>query len=45
MSENKIIRDLYRGTNEFMKGDQSRTNLIKDENGEVLADSHNTLSR
>jgi hypothetical protein len=43
-SKNKNIRDLYRGINDF-KGYQPRTNLVKDENGDVLADSHNTLNR
>jgi hypothetical protein len=43
-SKNKNIRDLYRGINEF-KGDyQSRSNLVKDENGDSLADSHNILN-
>jgi hypothetical protein len=35
---NKNIRDLYRGINEFKKGYQSRINIIKDENGNLLAD-------
>jgi hypothetical protein len=30
-STNKNIRDLYRGINEFKKGYQPRTNLVKDE--------------
>jgi hypothetical protein len=32
-------------TNEFKKGYQPRTNLVKDENGDLLADSHNILNR
>jgi hypothetical protein len=40
-SENKNIRDLYRGTNEFKKGYQPRTNLVKDERGDLLADPQN----
>jgi hypothetical protein len=28
-SKNKNIRDLYRGINEFIKGYQPRTNLVK----------------
>jgi hypothetical protein len=40
-SKNKNIRDMYRGTNEFMRGYQLRNNLIKDENGDLLADSQN----
>jgi hypothetical protein len=42
---NKNIRDLYRGINEFNKGYQPRNNLVKDENGDLLADSHNILNR
>jgi hypothetical protein len=37
-NKNKNIRDLYRGINEFKKGYQPRTNIIKDENGNLLAD-------
>jgi hypothetical protein len=28
-----------------MKGYQPRTNLVKDENGDLIADSHNILNR
>jgi hypothetical protein len=42
---NKNIRDLYRGINEFKKGYQPRTNIIKDENGNLLADPQNVLNR
>jgi hypothetical protein len=34
--------DLYRRINEFKEGYQPRTNLVKDENDDLLADSHNT---
>jgi hypothetical protein len=44
-NKNKNIRDLYRGINEFKKGYQPRSNLVKDENGDLLADSHNILNR
>jgi hypothetical protein len=44
-SKNIIIRDLYRGINEFKRGYQSRSNLVKDENGKLLADSHSILNR
>jgi hypothetical protein len=44
-SKNKNIRDLYRGINEFKKGYQPRTNLVKDERGDLLADPHNILNR
>jgi hypothetical protein len=37
-SKNKNIRDLYRGINEFKRGYQSRSNFVKDENGDLLAD-------
>ena len=39
------IRDLYRGINEFKKGYQPRTNIVKDEKGNVFADSHSILAR
>jgi hypothetical protein len=42
-SKNKDIRDLYRGINEFKRGYQPRNNLVKDEKGDLLADSQNTL--
>jgi hypothetical protein len=38
-SKNKNIRDLYRGINEFKRGYQPRNNLVKDGNGDLLADS------
>jgi hypothetical protein len=44
-STNKNIRDLYRGINKFNKGYQSTTYLVKDENGDQLADFHNILNR
>jgi hypothetical protein len=44
-SKNKNIRDLYRGINKFKRGNQTCSNLVKDENGDLLADSHNFLSR
>jgi hypothetical protein len=37
-NKNKNIRDLYRGINEFKKGYQPRISIIKDENGNLLAD-------
>jgi hypothetical protein len=46
-SYNKNIRDLYTGVNEFKGGYQatSNINVVKDENGDMLADSHNILNR
>jgi hypothetical protein len=41
MKWNKNIRDLYRGINYFKMGYQPRSNLVKDENGDLFADSHN----
>jgi hypothetical protein len=41
----KILRDLYRGMNEFKEGYQPRINIIKDENGNLLADSQSVLNR
>jgi hypothetical protein len=34
-----------RGINEFEKDYQLRTNTAKDENGDLLTDSHTTLNR
>jgi hypothetical protein len=39
------LRGLYRGINEFKRAYWPRNNLVKDENGDLLADSHNILSR
>jgi hypothetical protein len=36
---------MYRGIYEFKMGYQPRTNLVKDENGDLLADSHSILNR
>jgi hypothetical protein len=44
-NKNKNIRDFYRGINEFKKGYQPRINIIKDENGNLLADPQNVLNR
>jgi hypothetical protein len=44
-SKNKNIRDLYSGINEFKKGYQPRTDLVKDERGDLLADPHKILDR
>jgi hypothetical protein len=41
---NQNIRDLYRAINEFKSSYQPRSNLVKDETGYWLADSHNTLN-
>jgi hypothetical protein len=44
-SKNKNTRDLYRGINAFEKGYQPRGSLVKDENGDLLADFHNIVNR
>jgi hypothetical protein len=44
-NKNKNIRDLYKGINEFKKWYQPRINIIKDENGKLLADLQNVLNR
>jgi hypothetical protein len=38
-SKNNNIRDLYRGINDFKRGYQLQSNLVKDGNGDLLADS------
>jgi hypothetical protein len=44
-SKNKNIRDWYTGTHEFQKSYQLRTNFVMDENGDLLANSHNNSER
>jgi hypothetical protein len=44
-SKNTNIRDLYRGISDFKKGYQPRNNVVKDENGDLVADSHSILAR
>jgi hypothetical protein len=44
-SKNKNIRDLYGRINEFKWGYQPRSNLVNDENFELLADSNTILNR
>jgi hypothetical protein len=44
-SKDMNIRDQYRGLNEFKRSYQPRSKLVKDENGDLLADSHNILNR
>ena len=39
------IRDLYRGINDFKKGYQPRCNIVKDEKGDLVADSHSIVAR
>jgi predicted site-specific integrase-resolvase len=44
-SKNKNIRDLHRGVNECKRGYQPKSNLMKDENGDLLADSHRIVNK
>ena len=39
------VRDLYRGINEFKNGYQPRTIIVKNDKGDLVADSHNILAR
>jgi hypothetical protein len=42
-SKNKNIRDLYKEINTFKSGCQPTSNLVNDENGDLLVVSHNIL--
>ena len=39
------IRDLYRGINDMKNGYQPRTRIVKDEKGDLVADSHSIMAR
>jgi len=39
----KNIRDLYRDINDFKKGYQPRTNIAKDEKGDLFTNSNSIL--
>jgi len=41
----KNIRNLYRSVSDFKKGYQSRTNIVKNEKGDLVADSNSILTR
>ena len=41
----KNIRVLYRGMNDFKKGYQPRTDIVKDEKGDLVTDCHSILVR
>jgi hypothetical protein len=36
---------MYRGINDFKKGYQPRPNIVKEEKGDLVADSHSILAR
>ena len=40
-----LFQDLYRGINDFKKGYQPRTCIVKDEKGDLVADSHSSMTR
>ena len=44
-SKIKNIRDLYRGINDFKKGYQPRTNIVKEETGDLVTGSYSSLAR
>jgi hypothetical protein len=44
-SKNKNIRDLHKSITEFKKGYQPKTNLVKDERGNLLVDPQKILTR
>ena len=39
------VRDLYRGINDFKKGYQPRTIIVKDKKGDLVADPHSIMER
>jgi len=39
------INDLYKGISDFKKEYQHRCNIVKDENGDLVADSHSIVAR
>jgi hypothetical protein len=41
----KNIKDLYRGISFLKKGYQPRINIVQDEEGDLIADSHSILAR
>jgi hypothetical protein len=43
--KNKNIKDLYRVINKFKYGYHPRTNLVRDERGDILADPHKISNR
>jgi len=43
-SKNKSIRDFYRSIIDFNKGYRPRKNIVKDEKGVLVTDSHSILA-
>jgi hypothetical protein len=44
-SKIKNIRDLYGDINDFKKGYQPKTNIVKDEKGSLFADTYSVVAR
>ena len=44
-SKIKIIRDLYRGISDFKKGYHPRTDVLKDETGDLVADCYSIMAK
>jgi hypothetical protein len=44
-NKKKNIRDLYLDINDFKEGYQPRTDIVKDEKGDLVMDSHRILAR
>ena len=44
-SKIKRIKQFFSGIDDFKKGYQPRTNIAKDEKGDLVADSHSILVR
>jgi hypothetical protein len=44
-SKIKNIRDMYRGINDFKKGYQPKSNIAKDEKGDLVTDCYIILAR
>ena len=44
-SKIKHIRESYRGISDFKKDYQPRTNIIRDEKGDLVTDCHSILAR
>jgi hypothetical protein len=40
----RILRDLYRGINDFTKGYQTRSKIVKDEKGDLAVDPLSILN-
>ena len=41
----KIIRELYRGIDDFKKGYQPGTNIVKSDKDDMVTESHSILAR